>query len=127
MFEFFKKLTSSEDNEKEEKSTNETVMSPNENIYKAVNIPFNFSKRTDDYRSILAYEDGGVTCGDYRQVDKLRSVGKEMIKLIGRKILSGELNLTKISFPIRACAPKTALENSINYSCIFPHFLNVAA
>jgi len=36
-----------------------------------------------------------------------------MIKIIGRKILSGELNLTKISFPIRACANKTALQNSV--------------
>lgn len=50
-----------------------------------------------------------------------------MIKLIGRKILSGELNLTKISFPIRACAPKTALQNSIDCCVVFPHFVNRAA
>lgn len=50
-----------------------------------------------------------------------------MVKLIGRKILSGELNLTKISFPIKACAPKTALKNSIDCCSIFPHYLNQAA
>jgi hypothetical protein len=35
-----------------------------------------------------------------------------MIKLIGKKIISGDLNLTRISFPIKAMVPKTALENS---------------
>ena len=84
-------------------------------------------KRNDDYRSPLAYEDGGITCDDKKQIEKLRSVGKEMVKLIGRKILSGELNLTKISFPIKACAPKTALKNSIECCAVFPHYLNLAA
>lgn len=50
-----------------------------------------------------------------------------MIKLIGKKILSGQLNLTKISFPIKACANKTALRNSIDYCVVFPHFMNLAA
>lgn len=50
-----------------------------------------------------------------------------MIKIIGRRILSGELNLTKISFPIKACSPKTALQNSIESCVIFPHFINRAA
>lgn len=66
-------------------------------------------------------------CKDDKQVDKLRSVGKEMIKLVGRKLLSGELNVTKISFPIKACAPRTALQNSIESCVIFPHFMNRAA
>jgi hypothetical protein len=35
-----------------------------------------------------------------------------MIKLIGKKLISGDLNLTRISFPIKAMVPKTALENS---------------
>ena len=35
-----------------------------------------------------------------------------MIKLIGKKIISGDLNLTRISFPIKAMVPKTALYNS---------------
>lgn len=66
-------------------------------------------------------------CKDDKQVDKLRSVGKEMVKLIGRKLLSGELNVTKISFPIKACAPRTALNNSIESCVIFPHFMNRAS
>ena len=35
-----------------------------------------------------------------------------MIKIIGKKLISGDLNLTRISFPIKAMVPKTALENS---------------
>jgi len=68
-----------------------------------------------------------MTCDDPKQVDKLRSVGKEMIKIIGRKILSGEFNITKISFPIRACYPKTALYNSIAGCNTFPYFMTAAA
>jgi hypothetical protein len=50
-----------------------------------------------------------------------------MVKLIGKKILSGELNLTKISFPARACSPRTALQNSVENCMVFPHFINRAA
>lgn len=57
----------------------------------------------------------------------MRSVGKEVIKIIGRKILSGEFNLTKVSFPVRACHPKTALYNSIACTTTFPYFMNQAA
>lgn len=37
------------------------------------------------------------------------------------------MNLTKISFPIAAMIPKTALETSVHYTCLFPVFLNKAA
>lgn len=50
-----------------------------------------------------------------------------MIKIIGRKILSGEFNLTKISIPIKSCYPKTALYNSIKGYRIFPYFMKTAA
>lgn len=56
-----------------------------------------------------------------------------MIKLIGKKIISGDLNLTRISFPIKAMVPKTALENStlgcrffIYLGCMMPYFLKKA-
>ena len=55
------------------------------------NYPYEFknSTKNDHHRHHLAHKDGGLTCDDPKQVDKLRSVGKEMIKIIGRKILSG--------------------------------------
>lgn len=56
-----------------------------------------------------------------------------MIKLIGKKIISGDLNLTRISFPIKAMVPKTALENSTlgctyktYIGCTMPYFLKKA-
>ncbi len=53
--------------------------------------PYEFknSTKADHHRHPLAHKDGGLACDDPKQIDKLRSVGKEMIKLIGRKILSG--------------------------------------
>lgn len=35
-----------------------------------------------------------------------------MIKEIGRRIITGEMNLTKVSFPIKAMVPRTALETA---------------
>ena len=56
-----------------------------------------------------------------------------MIKLIGKKIISGDLNLTRISFPIKAMVPKTALENStlaciklFYEGCTMPYYMNKA-
>lgn len=60
-------------------------------------------------------------------VTKARSVGQEIIKDIGRKILSGNFNLTKISFPIKVSIPKTALETSVHGTLLFPLYLNRAA
>jgi hypothetical protein len=62
------------------------------------------------------HKKGGRVCSDQKIVLKSRSAGKEIIKLIGKKILSGNLNLTKISFPIRVMVPKTALETAVHAS-----------
>ena len=40
--------------------------------------------------------------------------------------MNGKLNLTKISFPIKLCRPKTALENAINHMIWYPRYLGVA-
>lgn len=49
-----------------------------------------------------------------------------MIKLIGKKIISGDFNLTKISFPIKVMVPRTALENSTMSCCMSPYFMKKA-
>ena len=49
-----------------------------------------------------------------------------MIKIVGKKIISGDLNLTRISFPIKAMVPKTALENSTMSCCMNPYFMKRA-
>ena len=57
---------------------------------------------------------------------KIRSIGKEMIEIVGKKIISGDLNLTRISFPIKAMVPRTALENSTFSCCVNPYFMKKA-
>lgn len=37
---------------------------------------FKSSNKNDDHRHHLAHKDGGLTCDDPKQIDKLRSVGK---------------------------------------------------
>lgn len=49
-----------------------------------------------------------------------------MIKIVGKKIISGDLNLTRISFPIKVMVPKTALENSTMSCCMNPYFMRKA-
>jgi hypothetical protein len=49
-----------------------------------------------------------------------------MIKIVGKKIITGDLNLTRISFPIKAMVPKTALENSTLSCCMSPYFMTRA-
>jgi len=60
-------------------------------------------------------------------VKKIRSIAKEVIKMIGKKIITGQLNLTKISFPIKAMIPKSALETSVHTTSLFPYYINIAA
>lgn len=49
-----------------------------------------------------------------------------MIKIVGKKIISGDLNLTRISFPIKVMVPRTALENSTVSCCMNPYFMKKA-
>lgn len=50
-----------------------------------------------------------------------------MIKIVGKKLISGDLNLTRISFPIKAMVPRTALENSTMSCCMNPYFMRKAS
>jgi hypothetical protein len=47
---------------------------------------------------------GGFECRDKELMTRIRSVGADLVKAAGKKILSGDFNLTTISFPIRACS-----------------------
>ena len=57
----------------------------------------------------------------------MRSVAKEMIKIAGKKLVSGQFNLTTISFPIRANIPKTTLECVLYSTCYYPFYMNRAS
>lgn len=64
----------------------------------------------EDLRFENSHKNGGQICPDQETIKTIRNIGKEMIKEIGRKIISGSFNLTTVSFPIKAMIPKSALE-----------------
>jgi len=70
--------------------------------------------RKDDYRIPTAHKKGGNACLDEKTLKTLRSIGTEMIKNIGRKIFTGDFNLTTISFPIKCMRPISMLHAFIN-------------
>lgn len=71
---------------------------------------FNVVNNKEDARCENSYKSGGQVCPDPETVKNIRSIGKDLIKEIGRKIISGSFNLTTISFPIKSMIPKSALE-----------------
>jgi hypothetical protein len=83
-------------------------------------------RRKDEYRMEHSHEKGGTACQDKKIVELYRNVGKDMIKQIGRKIISGNFNLTTISFPIRAMIPRSALEKCFMQTINFPLYINRA-
>lgn len=64
---------------------------------------------------------------DPELTSRLRSAGKEILKCVGKKILSGKFNLTTISFPIKCMCPKSMLEVMATISGCNPYYLNAAA
>lgn len=81
----------------------------------------------DDYRVAVAYSSGGIPLTDEVALRKLRNVGKEIIKRLGKKILRGDLNLTTISFPIVCMLPNSALHNCLRSCMMLPLYLGRAA
>ncbi|KAM3146116.1 hypothetical protein pb186bvf_001773 [Paramecium bursaria] len=81
----------------------------------------------EESRFSMAHSGGGKVCKNKRLVQTLRVIGKQLINQIGQKILSGNLNLTTISFPIRAMIPKSALEKILLACRLFPLYINKAA
>ncbi|CAD8105315.1 unnamed protein product [Paramecium primaurelia] len=80
----------------------------------------------EESRSTLAHKDGGKVCRNKKLIRTLRAIGRDIINQIGRQILSGNLNLTTVSFPIKAMIPKSALEKVLMSSCLFPLYINRA-
>ncbi|EGR32781.1 oxysterol binding, putative [Ichthyophthirius multifiliis] len=84
-------------------------------------------KNKDEQRVQDAHSGGGKFCGDKGIIQTTRSVGKFIIGEIGRKIISGDFNLTQVSFPIKAMIPKSALQTILYGTCLFPIYINKAA
>lgn len=85
-----------------------------------------YTSLTDDYRVQGANKSGGLSLLDSAVVSKIRSVGTEVLKQLGKKILSGNFNLTQISFPIRCMQASTALHNTLNTFQMVPLYITRA-
>ncbi len=62
------------------------------------------------YRAPDASYYGGFQLVDDELTSRLRSAGTEILKTVGRQILSGKFNLTTISFPIKCMCPLSILQ-----------------
>ena len=83
-----------------------------------------FLQNHEDVRIAYAYKSGGRVPEKEILIKKLRTIGKEIILSLGKKILSGKFNLTTVSFPIKAMVPKSYLENVALASIIYKNLPN---
>jgi len=82
---------------------------------------------SDEVRVVEAYKKGGKMAANPNNMKKIRVIAKEFIYKVGKSILSGNLNLTTIPFPIKAMVPKSYLENvGCTPTAFFPLYLNLA-
>jgi hypothetical protein len=86
-----------------------------------------YNQYQDDFRHPDAGYYGGFDLKDQELSSRLRSAGKEILKTVGKKILSGKFNLTTISFPIKCMCPLTILEVFATIAGLNPIFINAAA
>jgi len=73
-----------------------------------------------------AHKDGGLINDDLEGIKMSRSVVAEIVKLMGKKLLSGQ-NLMSVTFPVRCCQPRTILECAAYQFVYAPHYLGRAA
>jgi hypothetical protein len=86
-----------------------------------------FKQYKDDYKCPNAGYYGGFQLTDTDLSKKHRSAGKEILKSVGKKILSGKFNLTTISFPIKCMCPASIMEVMSTIAGVNPIYMNAAA
>ena len=96
---------------------------------KIIGLAKNFAtlNRSDDYRAADAAKEGGFALDDPVILSKFRSAFKELIVQVGKMILSGNFELYKVSFPIKAMSPVSILQLLATCSLHAPLYLNAAA
>ena len=82
---------------------------------------------SDDYRAADAHKDGGFALVDQVILTKYRSALKDLIKQVGRMILSGKFELYKVSFPISCMSSRSILTAVSKVSLHAPTYMNAAA
>jgi hypothetical protein len=73
------------------------------------------------------HKDGGFALTDKNVMGKYRSAGKDLIKQVGKQIITGKFNLTTVSLPIRVMDHKSVVEVVASLACVGPAYLNAAA
>lgn len=86
----------------------------------------NLTEYTDVFRPMQTKKSGGVELRNKYIVNTLRSSAKSLILQIGKKLISGDFNLTTISFPINVMIPLTILQSIARSMFQFPYYLNLA-
>jgi hypothetical protein len=74
-----------------------------------------------------SHKDGGFALTDKNVISKYRSAATDLIKQVGRQIITGKFNLTTVSLPIRVMDHKSVVELVASIGCVGPAYLNAAA
>ena len=81
----------------------------------------------DDYRVADSHKDGGFALDDQVVLTKYRNALKDLIKQVGRMIISGKFELYKVSFPIKCMSPRSILAAVAKLSIHAPTYMTAAA
>lgn len=85
-----------------------------------------FPEYENDFRPLNANPKGGLDFNDKEGTALIRSIGWDMLKQIGKKILAGDFNLTTISIPIKICVPLSFLQTMARAYFQYPIYLKFA-
>lgn len=73
-----------------------------------------------------ASPDGGILCTDTEVMDRQRSAVIDIMKSLGRKLLSGKFDLLNISLPVKIFEPRSYLQKLCD-PLVFPYMMEKAA
>jgi len=79
-----------------------------------------------EYRPAFASKFGGLELQNKEATSILRSIALDLIKQIGKKLISGDFNLTTISIHIRVMQPFTIIQTLGKSLYQFPGYLHLA-
>ena len=119
------------DHDQKKLSLSEKDLNPSEmykKFYEKYMKNFQLPTDTDEYRPLYAnVDEGGFDFASEKTLGILRGIGWDLIKQIGRKILSGDFNLTTVTMPIKVMVPISILQHICNGHFNFPLYLNIAS
>jgi len=99
-----------------------------EKFYEKYMKDFKLPTDEDEYRPLYAnVDEGGFDFASEKTLGIIRGMGWDLIKQIGRKILSGDFNLTTVTIPIKVMVPISILQHVCNGHFNFPLYLNLAS